>query len=276
MPPQDIRDGYRKHAALAQFYRWFQLYENNDIPLANQLAILSPTATVKSGLGEAKGHDAYSARIAQLPKAWKNAHVVRSVRVDIKSDGSSSLNAGIVYLNQGMKPGITRSAELSYAVNLGKGEPLLPTLQTITINQNSEGTVPAFTPAYDENRLKSLLHYWLALVEDPARNLDPFHEILAAGFVLNFTSGRIASTEEFETWFRGPASSVAASTHVVSDFKNDGFNASFDLDWAGNTHEGQNLTAKTRHTWKVIDDPKHRFAKIKKIDVEMLKPFTPG
>ncbi len=275
-PQKDIRDGYRKHAALSQFHRWFLLYENNLVPLANQFDLLATNIKLKSGLGDAKGHDAYAQRITQIPKTWRNAHFVKSVRADVKQNGDAVINAGITYLNDGMKPGFTRSAEMSYAVELGKGEPLLPKLQSVIINQNSEGTVPEFIPAYEENRLKSLLHNWLALIEDPARNPGPFGEILAAGFVLNFTSGKIDNFEDFENWFRDPASSVAASTHDISGFKHDGLNASFELDWAAITPEGQTLTAKTRHSWTVTDDPKQRFARIKQIDVEVLKPVTTG
>jgi hypothetical protein len=275
MQQKDIRNGYRKHAALSQFHRWFLIYENSLVPLATQLDLLAADIKLKSGLGEAKGHDDYANRMSQIPKTWRNAHFVKSFRVDVKSNGEAVINAGITYLNEGMKPGFTRSAELSYAVELGKGAPLLPKLQLVIINQNSEGTVPAFTSAYEENRLKSLLHYWLALIEDPVRNLDPFREILADGFLLNFTSGKITNFKDFEKWFRGPASAVAASTHVMSGFKNDDLVATFDFDWNGITPDGKDLTAKTRHTWTVTDDPKRRFAQIKQMDVEVIEPFAP-
>jgi hypothetical protein len=48
---------------------------------------------------------------------------------------------------------------------------VLPRFTTISITQLSEGETAVFNEAYGQNRLKSLLHYWLALIENPAREL---------------------------------------------------------------------------------------------------------
>jgi hypothetical protein len=70
MTTTDITQGYIRHAAMAQLHRWYQIYENSETDISNQLDILSPDIKLKSGLGEARGHDAYKERVNQLPKTW--------------------------------------------------------------------------------------------------------------------------------------------------------------------------------------------------------------
>jgi hypothetical protein len=69
---------------------------------------------------------------------------------------------------------------------------VLPKFSQFEIKQLAEGTAPEFKDAYFENRLQSLMHYGLALIEDPERRLEPFHKVRADGFELEFTSGRFA------------------------------------------------------------------------------------
>ena len=47
------------------------------------------------------------------------------------------------------------------------------------------------------------------------------------------------------------------------------------FDWNGILPNATEMTAKTKHTWIVIDDPTERFARIKTMDVEVLEPFKP-
>ena len=280
MTPEDIKQGYRKHAALAQFHRWYQLYENGAVPVENALDALAPDVIVKSGLGEAKGHDAYKARVSQLPKTWKNAHFPRNITVTTKLDGSAVLKADLTYLNDGMKPGTVRSAELTYTMEFKADAAVLPKITNVGIAQNSEGVAAAFKDAYVDNRARSLMHYWLALIEDPSRNIEPFKEIFADGFALNFSTGKISDAASLEKWFRGPASAVAASTHVIENFKAEAvgpteFKVSAEFEWEGILPNNAEMTARTRHSWLIVDNPKERFARIKSMDVEVLKPFAP-
>jgi hypothetical protein len=280
MSTEEIRLGYKKHAALAQFHRWYQLYENNAVPIENQLDILAKDISVKSGLGEGKGHEVYTQRIAQLPKTWKNAHFPRNIKVTIKADGSTEPTADLTYLNEGMKPGVVRSAELSYATALKGSDNVLPVFTQIEIKQKSEAIAPSFKDAYPENRIRSLVHYWLALIEDPARKIEPFKEILAEAYSLNFSSGTINDAASFEKWFRGPASTVSASTHELENFQYEvlsptQFKMSVEMQWEGILPNNSEMTARTRHTWLIEDKPKERFACIKTVDMQLLKPFAP-
>jgi hypothetical protein len=275
------RQGCVKHAALAQLHRWYQIYENPETSLANQLDILVPQVRLKSGLGEAVGHDAYVQRIAQLPKTWKNAHFVRGATVVVDDDGAIHLEAALTYLNQGMRPdGSVRSADLLYTTTLAPAQTLLPKFSQVEIKQLGEDTAPEFKEAYPENRLLSLLHYWLALVEDPQRRLEPFSELLADPFDLAFSNGRLTDFKAFEQWFRGPALSAAAGTHEISGFSCEvidrkTWHMQVDLAWQGILPDDQAMAGKTRHRWTVADAAQERFARIKTVAVEVLQPLTP-
>jgi hypothetical protein len=277
-----IRQGFIKHAAMAQLHRWYIGYEEPRYGIANQLDILDADIRVKSGLGEAHGHEAYAARIRQLPTTWRNAHVVRSAQIDIAADGAIALTADITYLNKGLLPdGAVRTADLTYTTKLERQSgSVLPKFTDISIAQNSEGAVPEFTSAYAENRMLSLVHYWLALIEDPARDPEPVREILADGFALNFSSGRITDFDGFKAWLAGPGSAVAASTHAMSNFScadrgGGALTLAVDFDWEGLLPDGTLMDAKSRHSWSVTDNPGERFARIRTMDVTLLKPFAP-
>lgn len=277
----EVRTLYRKHAALAQYYRWYQLYENDDSLVANALDILDPEVTIKSGLGEAKGHDAYSKRVAALPQAWDNSHKVQNVNVTLNADGTSDLVANIIYLNKGMLPdGTIRSANLTYRTKLKQGDAPLPKFTVIEIAQNSDGKAESFVSAYPENRVRSLMHYWYALLDNPNRNAEPFRELLADGFRLNYSTGVIDDFDKFKAWYTGPAAAVAVSSHIITSFEVTELGPNmFDMqavtDWNGILPNGQELVARIRLNWVVVDNPADRFAKIKTFDVEQLVPFQP-
>ncbi len=281
MSTDEIKQGYKQNAALAQLHRWYLLYEKPEYGMENALDILSEDIKVKSGLGEAKGHDEYAQRVKQLPDNWKNAHDVKSPNVVVNDDGTLLLTTDVSYLNEGLlEDGSIRSAELTYTMLLAPGDSVLPKFTDIVIAQKSEGKEKEFVPRYAQNRLQSLVHYWLALIEDPARNAEPVQEILADEFSLNFSSGAITDFEGFRQWLAGPGSQVTASTHKISNFSHttladNQYEIMMDFDWNGILPNGTEMTAKTRHSWKVMDNPTERFARIKSVDVEILEPFTP-
>lgn len=282
MTQDEIRLGFREHAAMAQYYRWYQFYERPAGGVANAIDILTHDVTVASGLGTANGHAEYEARVAQLPDTWQNAHSVKSTEITHGDGGAMTLSAQITYQNKGLLPDdAVRQADLTYRVDLVPGETVLPLLSTVLIQQNSETTVETFEDAYAKNRMLSLVHFWLALIEDPARNPEPVREILADEFSLNFSSGVIADFDGFKAWLAGSGSQVAAGTHVISNFAveekevDKTYRVSTDFDWIGIAPDGTELVAKTRHSWTVKNDVTERFARIKTVDVEVLEPFRP-
>ncbi len=280
---RQVRGGFQRHAALTQLHRWYQFYENDAVPIDNQIDILSEDVRLKSAIGESTGHAAYRARVAQIPAtSSSNGHAVNSVKAVVGENGSIELNVEVTHFNLGaLDGGAMRSAELSYITTLAPADGPLPKFTRIQIEQNSESESDVFVNFYPENRLKSLMHYWLTLIEDPARDPHPVREILADDFALNFSSGAITDFAEFETWLAGPGSQFAASTHTASNFSyrlvaDDTYLMNVDFDWQGILFEGSQIVAKTRHTWTVLDQPADRFARINQIDVEVLDPFLPA
>lgn len=173
-----------------------------------------------------------------------------------------------------------RQADLTYTVEFTPGEAGLPLLSNVLIEQNGEPEAGEFVDAYAENRMRSLVHYWLALIEDPSRNAEPVREILVDDMSLNFSSGTITDFEGFEAWLAGPGSQVAASTHVISNLSaeetgENTYAVTVDFDWSGILPDAAVMVAKTRHNWTVVNDPTERFARIQTIDVEVLEDFRP-
>ena len=281
MTQDEIRQGFQEHAALTQYYRWYQFYERPEGGVENALDILAEDVIVTSGLGTANGHTEYAERVAQLPDTWRNAHHVKSTEIAHDAEGKMTLTAQITYQNMGLLPdNAVRQADLTYTIALVPGETVLPLLSDVRIEQNNESTAEAFDDAYATNRMLSLVHYWLALIEDPARNPEPVQELLADDFSLNFSSGAITDFDGFRAWLAGPGSQVAASTHVIGDFAvalqdDETYQVTMTFDWAGITPDGTELVAKTQHIWGVENDVAERFARIKSMDVEVLEPFRP-
>jgi hypothetical protein len=280
MTPEDIRQSHIRHGTLAQLHRWYLGYESAAYGIENQIDILEENVRLKSGLGEAVGHAAYRDRIKALPSDWQNAHLVKSSRIAIAADGSIGLEADIEYFNKGMLPdSAVRVADLTYKTQLSPTAGALPKFTSIEITQNSEGQADAIACAYGENRMRSLMHYWLALIESPVRNPEPVREILADGFLLNFSSGPISDFDGFKAWLAGPGSAMAVSAHLISEFRQeqtgkDEYKTGAQFDWHGIAPDGVRWEARTGHRWLVKDDPTARFARIKRMDVTVVKPFA--
>lgn len=277
----EVKRSYLEHGAKAQFYRWFQVYERPEGGIENALDLLDEDFHVKSGLGEAKGHDQYRERVQSLPKTWQNAHRVSDIEVSIPEEGEIGLTAKVTYQNKGLLPdNQVREATLSYEAGFAAGETLLRPLGMVVISQEDERVADEFIDTYPVNRVLSLMHYWLGIIEDPKRDAEPFKEILADDFELNFSSGAITTHEGLAEWLAGPGSQVAASQHTVRNFEvttlDDGtMKADADFDWIGVLPNGALITAKTRHSWEVVNDVEERFARIRKVDVEVLEAPVP-
>jgi len=134
---------------------------------------------------------------------------------------------------------------------------------------------------YIENRLRSLAHAWLHIIEDPSRNAEPVKDILAPEFSLGLGGQNVTTFSEFETWLHGPADAVSASTHLVSDFKvtrlqRNTYEVTMVLSWNGLLRSnGVHMIAQTSHKWRVINARDDPYARIVKMEVETLVPFAP-
>jgi pimeloyl-ACP methyl ester carboxylesterase len=269
-----IKSTKNKHAALTQFYRWYQLYEGDltDVRINNQMDILSDDVLIKSAAGEMKGSVNYPARLA-VYEGWKNAHHVQSVDVIERKDGTINLEADIIYQN--IKPtGEESKYSLHYSTFLEKyGNELLPRFSELNLMPTGQLEPTVFDDAYAVNRMKSLMHYWLLNMEQLDGNVTPFEEILTSEFLLNFTTtSALNSIEGLSKWLQTVPTALKLSSHNPQNFtvKSVGENTyelEVDFIWGGITKDDKTLKAITHHKWLVVDDPNERFARIKRADV---------
>lgn len=266
-----------QHLAKVQLYRWYQLYERemNAKRINNQMEILADDIYLKTSAGEINGKHNYPERLTAY-KGWKNAHHVENINI-VSTEKGVELEAEIRYQN--IRPnGEKMSYTIHYNTELLKNRDALPQFSFIEILPTGE-TNDIFKDAYPENRTKSLMHYWLACMESLDGNVEPFKELLTDDFILNFsTNSRIQSIQELETWLNGKPMQLKESSHYPEKFSvktimENEYEVTVEFDWKGITKENNQVKAKTRHIWYVVDNPNERFAKILKADVFQIEPF---
>lgn len=266
------------HLALAQYHRWYQVYEVpfTDRRIANQKDILSDDVEIRSQMGTSKGKEGLEDRL-RVFTGWQNAHHMEKSEVKLLPDGSLSLEADILYQN--IRPDDTKlSYRLHYSTLLMQRENDLPIFTLLDLRPIAEVKEFVFEPAYGENRVKSFLHYWLYLMERPV--IEKFRELLAPGFTLDMSSGQVISDESaFAAWIDSVRSRIATSTHSYENLKiaelaDGNFGVSVDFNWKGITVAGAKMTAKTHHEWVLANNMEERFARMKTMKVTAIKPFS--
>ena len=273
-----IKSSYLMHAAKVQLYRWYSFYENPLITLSNQLDLLSDDFQVTAGEQEIKGKKAYKTYIEDLTLPRTDAHRVNNVDLDVQT---MRMAVNIDYIHNNLAANAELQAvPIDYQIDFSRSNKLLPNFKSLSLTIGVPKTEPSFSPSYANQRLQSLVHYWMALIEDPQRTSTPFYEILTKDFSLDFGSSMISSQADFDQWVAGPASSVTYSCHAVKQFSYQ-YNAasklydiSMQLDWTGILPDQNRMIGQTHHLWQVKDNPKERFPKIVSINVETLKPFS--
>lgn len=273
-----IEDSYRVQASLAQLFRWFQAYDSREVSLSGQLDLLSDDVAFESNSGTGQGRSSYMAQANAVPKTWDHAHFVREVSVVFASDDNIRLEANVIYLNRGaLEQDAVHGANIDFHSTMVGSTQALPDIKQIEIDEKSSGRSEAFRSSYVENRLKSLLHHWLYLVENPNRSAEQFDQILSEEFKLNFPKSRITSDEGLREWLAGPASAVKAMHYRVRDFSfevlgTNEYGMAAEIDWYGLMENGDQLTGRVLQEFAVIDDPGNAFATITSIREQELVP----
>ena len=279
MAETDI-ESWRRHAILAQFHRWFLLYERPEGGIDNALDLLASDARIVSGLGETTGHEQYRGRVASLPADWRNAHFARDIAVRVGEDGTERLSASVLYLNRGMlEGGAVRCADLTYHMTFGPDP--LPKIASVEIVQNGEDTAERFADAYAENRVRSLMHRWFSLVDDPGRDPEAAAELLAPEHRLRFLDATVTSEAEAADWMRVRDEKAGHGEYRLRDFTarevgENRYAMTVVLDWQGALPDGTEMVAKTKQAWSVQDDPTERFARIRSIEATVVEPLRPA
>ncbi|BBM86807.1 hypothetical protein [Candidatus Uabimicrobium amorphum] len=266
------------HAAKTQYFRWYQLYERdiNDARIANQLSILDKDIEIETVAGKMTGRDSYPKRV-QAYKDWKNAHHVQNVTVKEKEDGMV-LDADIIY--QCVLPdGSKKNFALHYDAHLKKTDGLLPVFTKIKITPKKEMESAVFEDAYPQNRMKSLMHYWLLCMEQLDGNVTPFKQLLTNEFELNFsTNSKMTSIDQLEKWLNGMPMQLQSSQHfpqnlTIKSLGENKYQVNVEFAWQGVMKNGTKLKATTGHEWIVVDDIQEPFARIQKVTVKQVKPL---
>jgi hypothetical protein len=267
----------QSHLVLAQYYRWYQVYE---VPFTadrinNQKDILSEDVEISSQSGTTKGKEGLEERLTVFT-GWKNAHHVQNTRVKEVPDGNLSLEADILYQN--IRPDDSKySYTLHYSTLLKQRENDLPVFTKVDLKATGVIEEFKFESAYPENRTKSFMHYWLYLMENP--DAEKFKELLASDFSLQLSSNEYITTfSKFEDWLKSISDRILTSTHCYKNFKvadnNDNtFTVSVDFHWKGINVAGEKMIAATHHEWFLTNNLDERFARMKTMKVTALKPF---
>jgi hypothetical protein len=268
-----------KHLALTQYYRWYQVYEVPFTParIDNQLDILDPDVIIDSVNGVARGTANLEDRL-RVFEGWQNAHHVQRVEVQDGPNQTLLLEADILYQN--IRPDDTRyNYTIHYSTVLRLRDNDLPLFTKITLRPTGTVEPPGFQSAYAENRAKSFMHYWLYLMETPETGAPKFRELLADGFQLHLsTAGMVDSLDAFEAWIQSIPTRMKLAAHYPKDFSvlalpDGGIKVSVNFDWEGISADNQSMVAETHHEWILENNPDERFARMKYMQVEQVRPF---
>lgn len=270
--------GQQKNLALTQYYRWFLAFERelNDIRINNHLNILSDDVSITTVGGPIKGKEGM-VRFLNYVKSWKNAHQIENVIVEQNKDNTLSLNADIVYQN--ILPDLTKNTyKIHYATVLKKVENDLPIFTELTLLPTETLEDSTFKDAYVENRSKSLLHYWMHVMDNLQGNQDAFKEIIASDFKLSLPANNITNYNQLETWIKTIQNQIKVSLHSFKNFKattnsDNTINVSVDIEWKGVNIKGEKMVAEIHHDWTLENNLDERFARIKEIQTKVTKPF---
>jgi hypothetical protein len=265
------------HLVLAQYYRWYQVYE---VPFTterinNQKDILSEDVEISTQNGTTKGKEGLEDRL-NVYKGWQNAHHVQNTTVKELPDGNLSLEADIMYQN--IRPDDSKySCFLHYSTQLQQRENDLPIFTKLDLKATGVIEEFKFESAYPENRTKSFMHYWLYLMENP--DAEKFKELLATDFSLQLSSNEnITTFLKFEEWLKSISARILTSIHSyknfkVTDNKDNTFTVLVDFDWKGINVDKEKIIAETHHEWLLTNNMDERFARMKTMKVTVLKPF---
>ncbi len=270
------------HAALAQYYRWYQVYERPFTPqrIANQKDLLSDEVEIHSAqVGILRGKEHLEQRLRQFT-GWHNAHHVQSTAVQVLESGELALQADIAYFN--VRPDESRHAyTIRYDMVLRPRANDLPVIDRVTIQPTGTLGPFEFQDAYPSNRVRSLVHYWLYLVETGAQRPQAFQELLAPGFSM-VVDGQawVSQWVDMEQWLHSLPQRVRSSSHQLRSLQlrpvsENVWEVDMAFDWRGQDPQGRSLAAQTRHQWLVHNDPDERFARIGSMRVDYTEAPRP-
>lgn len=267
VPEQRLRESFRKHAALAQLHRLGQWAERPNGGIAGLLDVLHPDATIAIGDLSLKGRDEVARRasaprrVANRLTSWQGSLVEGGVDLDVLVDHRADRGA------------IAATARARFDT----GGELLPRLRRLDVSLRDAGLRDAASAplldSFAENRARSTIHYFIALVEDPARDPEPFFELLAPGYSLHYTPEPVTDAAALRAWVAGALSSVVASEHVIHEVlcretAPGTYVAEVAMKSQARFPDGSGAISRNKQRWTFVDDATERFARIGEIAIE--------
>lgn len=272
-----FRDVSNTHASLAQFYRWFQVYERplNETRFRNQLDMLADEVHIESMAGKHIGREGLWERLSAFD-GWQNAHHVKKTVVAPVDEDTMSVEADLLYQN--IRPDGTRySYTIHYVTRLDLRENELPLFSSVVIKATGNIDHPLFEDAYIENRARSFMHYWCWNIETANGNAGRFRELLADEFELHLSSdGIVNSFEQVEDWINSTPGRIKMSAHYPKNFsfkenEDHTIAVSVDFEWRAISADGKEIVAETHHKWTLVNNPDERFARMKNMRIDQVK-----
>jgi hypothetical protein len=272
----DIQLKQLTHAALVQYYRWYQVYE---VPFTknridNQKDILSRDVEIVSVAGTTKGVDGLDERL-RIYEGWMNAHHVQHGEVKQLSENELALDADIIYQN--IRPDKSRySYSIHYATVLELRAGDLPVFTKLTLTPTGEIKEFVFTSAYAENRSKSFIYYWFYLMETMPQNLDVFSELLGADFTIQLGGETtMQSFGDLKAYVISLREKVASGVHDITSIQinevgEDVFSLSMDVYWSGYSMDSKQLERRTKHEWILRNNKDERFARLLQMNITVM------
>lgn len=268
LPAEQVRRSYREQAQLAQAHRWLAAACAGD-PAGIFDVLLAPDATL-GGLAA-----------AGVPMVSEQLPDLRGARVSNATGpifpDAQSVTLIVAAIPAGTAAGATIDGHLTFHFT---GPDLLrPLIQSVALSDvAARNSRPAGPEQVTASRVLSLKHRWHALVEDPDRTAEPFRELIADGFVMDWGEGSVRSFDELSAWVTGSAASVSAARHDLAEFEwsADGperYRARFLLHWSGLSRSGRPMAARSEHRWQIQARPRQRFPAIARMDVNLLVSF---
>jgi hypothetical protein len=276
---------YQKNRISSLLNRWYLFYEAEKPMLAHQLDLMTEDFSVNSPTGgePSTSREAYKNRAERLLNTdSKNAHRLQEVNIDAIKDGYIFAQATLNYSNLSGNGKVT-SFLLHYEIVAREFGEVLPKLKSLKISVVKPlPDITDFKPAYLENRVNSLIHYFAAIYDKNDGSSEPFKEILQMQ-PLHFTRAngeKLTSYDYFQNYFRQISATILESAHEpiqiqIEGLQNEQLKAKFDFMWTGIVNPSRQLTqAKSHHEW-LLTETNGRYPMIKSVIVRVLEAPTP-
>lgn len=269
---QRLLESYRKHAALAQLNRMWLYQERPASGLANLLDMMAPNVVISSIHLDVRGHADLTEAMARIPVDWRAGHVLKEHKLEI-GPGYANLSASIGYLTEGAD-GTVSTADADYGARFVEADCLLPKLARIEVTQgDGRPTEDSFIDMFALHRVRSAVHYFFALVENPGRDAEPFGELLANEFALHYRDEPIDTLAAVHAWVSGPLSSVVASEHELHsvtcrEARAGYYEVEISMKSQALFPDCSGAISRNTQHWKMTDDIAERFPRIVDIQID--------